>query len=317
MAQVLAFASGKGGVGKSVLAANLAYQLAQKGSSVVLADLDWGGSNTHTVLGVLNTHAGVGQYILERTRPLADFLVPLEIPGLHFLPGDGGIAGGANLPLPMKQKLLRELGALKADYVVLDLGAGSHSNTIDAYLSSHIGFVVTTPEPTSLLNAYALLKTALYRLMVQAVPPKSEARSLLTAYFTGRAEKTDGPGLDALVQSVRRLEAAQGERLAMARQRLRPRVALNMVMSDKELRLGARLRLITEKQLGLAIEYVSLIPWDEAVRSSVIDRKLLSITQPEGPFATAVSDLADEITRTGFDHTPPWGTYTDLETLAN
>jgi flagellar biosynthesis protein FlhG len=315
MATVLALASGKGGVGKTVLAANLAFLLTRRRRSVVLADLDWGGSNAHTVLGVLNNREGLGRYLLDKTRPLAEFVVTLDNPGLKFLPGDGMVAGGANVSHPMKHKLLRELAALDADYVVADLGAGSHSSTVDAFLSASVGLVVVSPEPTSLLNAYSFLKTALYRLMNRSVPAKSPARPLLAAHFTGRSQRTDGKGLDELVQEVRRLEPAHGERLAAARQGLRPRVVVNMTKDDQELNLGAKLRQVCERQLGLAVEYVSVVPWDEGVRTSVIERHLLCDSRPDSPFALAVSSLADRIVDTGFENTPPWGTYYDLEGL--
>lgn len=315
MSIVLPFASGKGGVGKSLLAANLADRLAALGKSVILADLDWGGSNAHTLLGILNTHAGIGDYMLDKQRRLDDLVVPLDVPGLGFIPGDGRVAGAANLPFVRKRTLIRELAALEADYVVLDLGAGTHFNTVDLFLTSHLGFVVTSPEPTAVLNAYAFLKTALYRLLAQSVPAKSEARELLRSYFTGRGFQGGREGLEAVLAQIRALSPGHAEKLAAAFARLRPRIVLNMRLEAEDLTLGARLRQVCESQLGVAIEYVALVPWDPAVRASVIDRKLLARHEPSSPFSRAVASLAKLIVERGFPDPPPLGTFDDLEAL--
>lgn len=316
MSLLVPLASGKGGVGKSVLAANLSLRLAASGKSVILVDLDWGGSNAHTILGVLNNQKGIGDYVIDKGQTLADLVVPLDTPGLSFIPGDGLIAGAANVPMVRKQKLLRELAALEADYVVLDLGAGSHLATIDVFLASPLGLVVTTPEPTAVLNAYSFLKTALYRLLLQSVPPKSEARARLQEFFTGRSSLTGGQGLDQLVMQLASLEPLHGERLTQARRRLRPRVVLNEAMDASELTLGARLRQVCERQLGLGIEYVGLIPFDASVRKSVIDRKPAVVQNPTGPFSRAVGLLADRLIHQSFAAEPPMGTFADLEDLA-
>lgn len=316
MSVLVALASGKGGVGKSVVAANLAHQLALREKTVVLVDLDWGGSNAHTLLGVPNTNPGIGQYMADKECRLTDLVIRLKTPGLSFIPGDGQAAGAANLPFVRKQKLLRELTTLEADYVVLDLAAGSHYNTVDVFLSSGLGLLVTTPEPTALLNSYSFLKTALYRLLSQSVPAKSEARAQILGYFSGRRTDTGARSLDQVIQAIQTEAPLLGEKLATARKRLKPRVLVNQLQGPEERNLGAKLRQICEQQLALAIGYGALVPWDPAVRPSVLDRKLVGEQHPEAPFSRAIANLADRILAGGFVTDPPIGTLADLEALA-
>lgn len=132
--QIIPIASGKGGVGKSLVAANLAIALAQSGKKTVLADLDLGGSNLHLLLGLRGIPFGIGTFF---TTPEADFerlLIDTDIENLRFIPGDSEIPGMANLKPAQKKALIRALLALEdTDVLVLDLGAGTSANTVDFF----------------------------------------------------------------------------------------------------------------------------------------------------------------------------------------
>jgi flagellar biosynthesis protein FlhG len=91
---IIPVASGKGGVGKSVITANLSVSLAEKGCRVVAVDLDLGGSNLHTCLGLDNNNPGIGDYLRAHYGDLDELLVDTYHPNLKFLAGDAGL----NLP---------------------------------------------------------------------------------------------------------------------------------------------------------------------------------------------------------------------------
>ncbi|MCG8477653.1 MAG: P-loop NTPase, partial [Spirochaetales bacterium] len=78
MQYLIPIASGKGGVGKSILAANLGIALAQQQKTVVLVDLDLGGSNLHTILGIRNRHAGIGHFIYRQAASLEELVVEMQ-----------------------------------------------------------------------------------------------------------------------------------------------------------------------------------------------------------------------------------------------
>ena len=163
MVNLLPIASGKGGVGKSSFAVNLAVTLAQKGKSVVLADLDFGGANLHTLLGLKNNHAGLGNFIYKQTDDFSSLLQQTSTPNLQFIAGDCLFPGTANMDYSSKRRIIKNLNALDADYVIMDLGAGTTYNTLDFYLLTYNSILVTTPELTSILNAYSFLKSAVFR----------------------------------------------------------------------------------------------------------------------------------------------------------
>src|SRR5512133_852904 len=151
---IVPVASGKGGVGKSLVAANLSIALTRLGKSVVLADLDLGASNLHVMLGRGSPQRGIGTFLSNEAVDFNDIIEDTDFPGLRFIPGDTEIPGLANIKNNQKNKLIKRLMALDADYLILDLGAGTGTNILDFFLASGQGLVVTTPSLTATLNVY-------------------------------------------------------------------------------------------------------------------------------------------------------------------
>ncbi|MEA1910988.1 MAG: P-loop NTPase, partial [Spirochaetota bacterium] len=191
MNTIIPIASGKGGVGKTIFTANLAITLAKMGKTVIAIDLDLGSSNLHTCLGIKNRHPGIGNFIYNKEISLDSLLVKTDIDHLYFIPGDSLIPGTANLQYFIKKKLLKGIQSLVADYILLDLGAGSSYNIVDFFLISQTGLLVTTPETTSILSAYAFLKSAMFRMLFRSFPHKSSEREIIHNFITQRMEGTD------------------------------------------------------------------------------------------------------------------------------
>ena len=175
---IIPVAGGKGGVGKSLITANLAIALSRMGHSVVAVDMDLGGSNLHSYLGLGNTNPGVGDFIKRRDGALDQYLVETRWPGLTFVPGDGRTPFMANLSFGEKMKLLKEIIGLSADYVLMDLGAGSSYNTLDFFRVSPYGLVITSIEQPAMMNMLSFLKNAVYRIMDRSLKDRHLARQL-------------------------------------------------------------------------------------------------------------------------------------------
>lgn len=313
---MLPVASGKGGVGKSVLSANLGIALAELGKTTVLVDLDLGGANLHTLMGIKNRHAGIGGLVYRTEANVEALVMETGIPRLFFVPGDTLLPGTANLEFHVKRKILRQLEALPADYVILDLGAGSSYNTVDFFLSSSSGLVVTIPEATAVLNAYSFLKTALFRALFRSFPPRGPERRMIVDFVS---RKIEGTGESFLTLEKRLAEAFPGTASAAAAQlsRLYPRVVLNMGKSNRDLAVGARLRDITSKNLGIAIEYVGFAPRDEAVPRSIQERKPALLARPDAPYCATVRAIARRIAETPVPAAPRlYQDNEDLEAVA-
>jgi flagellar biosynthesis protein FlhG len=169
-ATVIPVAAGKGGVGKTQIAANLAIALAQAGKKTIVVDLDLGGSNLHTHLGLPNRNPGLGDYLRTRKAELDELLVDTGVPGLQFIPGDARSPFMANIAYQQKRRLLRHLRALEADYLVLDLSAGASFNSLDFFALAPSGLLVTQAEFPSIMNMLSFLKQFVSRRIGRNAP---------------------------------------------------------------------------------------------------------------------------------------------------
>lgn len=158
LAKAVAIASGKGGVGKSNIAANIAATLSNTGRRVALFDADMGCANADLLCG-LNPQATLEDVIMGNKR-LAE--VMLKGPGgFRLIPGASGVAHLANLNALQRQSLLEQLDTLQqvVDIMLIDLGAGIGPDAVEFATSADTVLVVCTPEPTAITDAYGAIKT--------------------------------------------------------------------------------------------------------------------------------------------------------------
>lgn len=156
-ARTLAVTSGKGGVGKSVVALNVGIALAEAGHSVCLLDGNLGLGNIDLLCG-LNGYWNLA-HVLSGARTLRE--ITLQGPsGLQVIPGASGLIDVADCPLSAQQEVLRQLEELEYDheFLIIDTGTGIHRAVRQFVSNADLGLVVTTPEPTAIADAYATIK---------------------------------------------------------------------------------------------------------------------------------------------------------------
>lgn len=160
--KVLTITSGKGGVGKSSFAINLSLALQQQGKKVLLVDADIGMSNIDIMLGQ-RAKLSLSD-VINGNNTIEDIVVTTEA-GIKFISGGSGIKKFVELnPATAQNALLQIMDyAYSFDYVIFDTGAGMGENVLSFLLASQMVLVVTTPEPTSMADSYALIKTYNWR----------------------------------------------------------------------------------------------------------------------------------------------------------
>jgi flagellar biosynthesis protein FlhG len=162
--RTIAIAGGKGGVGKSTIAVNLAFAIARLGHRVTLIDADLGAANLHTMLGVVNPISSIADFLDHRVDTLDTLKTPVAAPTLTLVPGTSR-PGAADLSKTDKLRLLDAIAHLDADCAVIDVGAGSSLNVVDLFAAADHKLLVMTPQLPSLHNAYALLKACVHRVV--------------------------------------------------------------------------------------------------------------------------------------------------------
>ncbi len=155
--RVITVTSGKGGVGKSSISVNLAIALSRLGKKVVILDADFGLANIEVMLGIRPVHSLAD--LIFRGKSLSDIITPGP-ENVGFISGGSGIQELTNLTKDQIVYLIRKLVELDqtADIVIVDTGAGISDSVLEFVTASSEVLLVATPEPTSITDAYALLK---------------------------------------------------------------------------------------------------------------------------------------------------------------
>ena len=155
--RVIAITSGKGGVGKTNLAVNLAVALQLSGKHVMLIDADIGMANVNLLMGSVTNRSLID--LLDDEVTLED-VVEDGVAGVKYISGVAGIEAALNLNRNEQKKLHKKLGRCSelADIILIDTGAGLNRNVIEFVLAAEEVLLVTTPEPTALADAYAVIK---------------------------------------------------------------------------------------------------------------------------------------------------------------
>jgi len=291
--RIIPVASGKGGVGKSLVSANLSIALAKKNKKVILVDLDLGGSNLHLILGIRGLPEGLGTF-LSGTSEFSDIIFPTEFKNLSFIAGDAEIPEMANLKNTQKNKIVRHLKALKCDYLILDLGAGTSFNTMDFFLLSQHSLIITTPALTSSMNAYLFLKNALFRAMVSHFKKDSVAGKLLTKL------KKDGSSLQRLyipklLQKIQELDPENYINFEKWLKKFHPQIIFNMIEKPKDLDRAKRVRVSVRQYLGLDMQSLGVIYRDEVQDIALSSRLPVIIYKPNSVISEGINRIADKI----------------------
>lgn len=183
-ARIIAITSGKGGVGKTNIAANFAYIFSKMGKRVLLLDADTGLANIDVILGITPKYSLF--HVLHGEKTLSE--VTVQGPGgIKILPATSGIQEMAELSRDQKLTLLEELDGLSEslDFMFIDTAAGIAGNVMYFNMVAKEIVVVVSPEPTSLTDAYALIKllyrgyaTKRFMLLVNMVTGSNEAKEV-------------------------------------------------------------------------------------------------------------------------------------------
>lgn len=292
--QIIPVASGKGGVGKSLLSANLSIALGQAGKKVVVADLDLGASNLHLVMGQHTIpSASLGAWLTERSR-FEDVIAPTEYENVSFIAGDSQIPGLTSLKPYQKTRLMKSFQNIDADYLVLDLGAGTHQIILDMFLLSPQGIVVSAPTVTATLNGYLFLKNAVFRLMYTTYKKGTPGYEQLEML------RKDSTSLQRLYipKLIETLAAADPANTDLFRSRMaafRPRLVMNMIDDPKDADKAQRIRRSCSQYLGLDIEHLGIMYRDSLQDKALASQLPVIVYKPQAVLSQAIYRIAEKI----------------------
>ncbi len=281
--RIVAFASGRGGTGRSLLAANVAVYLAQAAKKVVALDADPAGGPLHQLLGASRPPRGFGDLLRGKATGLGELIVDTPIAGVGLVGGDGSAFGTAR-PRASAKMTLAAIAALAVDYVVIDLGPADSTLTIDLFLAADVPVLVTLPDPASIEATYRFVKSGfvrrlrttrgLDRLIANPSGPPPAALDLFRA-----VRGSSGPA-DKLEQEIRRY---------------RPSFVVNQTRTLPDLKLGGWMASAARRRLGHTLDYLGHVESDETVWLAARRHRSLVAEYPEGKASKNIERLGRRI----------------------
>ncbi|MGH7543779.1 MAG: P-loop NTPase [Gemmatimonadota bacterium] len=298
---MVAVGGGKGGVGKSFIAANLALALARReavSDRVVAVDLDFGGSNLNLLLGEPLPRAELGDFLDGRARDLDAIAQPTRVPRLRYVAGTFDMVTAVDPIRDRKLDLVRALVGLDARWVVLDLPAGSAPATLDFFFLGDVKLVVLNPEETAFSNAYGFLKNYLLRRLLTEFRDRPE----VVAFILGWYREEPAPEERRADRSVTTMATALAEEFPALRAELdgilrddTPLLVLNRTRGRREAAYLDRFQGVVETHLGLACRTLGVIHEDRRVRQAVRDGMPFLVAHPRHRITRDFEEWAERL----------------------
>jgi len=290
--RIWAIGGGKGGTGKSFVAANLGLHLASLDREVVLIDADLGAPNLHTLLGIKPSHPDLGDFLTGAVPSLEGAAVETPYRKLRLVKGSENILFIANVAHYRKLRLLRQIRQLQAPNVILDLGTGSSFNTLDFFLSANPGVVVTTPEPTSIENTYLFLKSCIMRVL-KLYMDHYKIRDLHQKMLD-QIEK-NSQSLYGFFRSLMESDRSYGTILYRALRTFRPCLVMNKARGPEDVQLGRSVADVARKYLLIDMKYLGVIPFDPDIADSLRALRPYYPDHRNSAAAKALRQMAEEL----------------------
>lgn len=290
---------GKGGVGKSFIAASLGAIFAEQGQKVVLVDLDLGASNLHTFLGMKNPQCGIDRYLNKTVKTLEDAVVPTAVSNLFIISSQHCSIEVANLFYTQKQKIIHAIRKLPFDCILLDLGPGTNYNTLDFFLTSNNGILIITPELTSIENSFRFIKAVYLRKLKQIIKQNTFSAAVKSA----SAELGDAATQSKdIIKIVLRYDPEKEDFLRNKLSELRFAFILNLFRKNIDPTLGDQIETVCNRHFYSTFEFLGNIRINDRISDVVPPDNLFVRKYPEAPASLDLTKIATNLQKTAQRH---------------
>ncbi len=289
---IWAVGGGKGGTGKSFLTSSIACSLALKGRRTVLVDADLGGANLHNFLGLPKPGRSLTDFF-EKKIDLNNIVVPTRIASLGLIAGSINSLDPERINHAQKQKLFRHIKALDVDKTLIDLGSGTHINTLDTFLFADRMIVVTVPEVTAIENMYQFIKSVHY-LKLKSIFKNHNLNTLVQDTWENRASYN----IHSLKDLVSHLKLGSNrirDILDREMSDFTVYIVMNKVRNPRDIMVGENLRRICMNLLGLRAIYSGYVSYDEGVLKSINKKEIFMLSSRLSPIIREIGQITENI----------------------
>jgi flagellar biosynthesis protein FlhG len=295
---IVAVGGGKGGVGKSIFSANFSVKLAQLGFKVLVIDLDLGCANMHTHFGIAMPKVSLSDFVVQNTCSFSEVIHQTAVPNVMLVPGGREetwgefLENGMDVLRPVWNAIFSAKTQLGADFVILDLGAGTSRFTIDFFNAAHLGVVTVLPEPTSIENAYVFMRTMLWQ-MLENVGHRFDMDEAMRD-VRAALQSAGGSFASGYADCLRKMAATHPEFVSAVFSALKGRnlgLIINQSRSQSDIDIGSSMEHISRRYFGFQADYLGYLNYDDSAWKSLRNRRLLVTDFPHSLLAKRLTKV--------------------------
>lgn len=286
--KIWAIGGGKGGVGKTLLSANLGVLLANKGHRVLSIDADLGAANLHTMFALEGSRLSLSSFLKGQVADIRNMISPTGIDGLDIISGARDSLDIADAGTAAISRLEDALLELDYDYVLLDIAPGTSSNMLEFFLMSDAGLLVTTPEPTSIENTYRFLK-CLFLKRIKHLINSGDSAELKEKLRKALDRNPRINTVADIVASIRQVDPERGVMLKEIMGRTCVNLVINKVRLPQDSTVGPQMEKACRAYFGIDISHLGDICSDSTVEDSIRLKKPLAAHFPQSPSTLAIA----------------------------
>jgi len=296
---IIAVGGGKGGIGKSIIATNIAAGLALSGKKVVLVDTDFGSSNLHALLGIYNPAHGFANLFQTNAMDPQSLLLDTQINNLQLICAAGDNPGSSDVDFETLNIVKNNIRNLTADYVFLDLAPGVSYSVVDFFNLAHTGLAITTPELTSIIKTFSYIRAVLFRKIGDAFKGNKDLLRLVDHSNPNNADM-ETHSIKILKEKLMAIDPKQVLVVETLVDSFKPCLIVNRVRYKKDLKAGANLIKLVKKFLGVEAVYLGYLIESDRVRDSVDEMRPFLIKEPDSKPGNNIHQIIDALTNTVF-----------------
>jgi len=292
MCEIWAVGGGKGGTGKSFISSSIAIHLAQSEKKVTLIDLDIGGANLHSFLGINQPKKSLTDFF-EKKIPLDKLKVKSGTKNLSFIAGDINSLASDSIRFSQKIKLFKHIKKLDSDLVIIDVGAGSRNIFIDTFLIADKKIAILSPDSLAVENLSHFIKNALFRKLMSTLQPYGfkEFVQLIWKNKENYRIKSLWEMIAWLKQNFPFIQEILEDELS----NFRIYFLLNQVKNRQEIALGSFIKNGFMRFLDLDTRYLGFVEYDENVGESLKKEESFMQVFPSSSTAQEISTCVQNL----------------------
>jgi len=289
---IWSLAGGKGGVGRSLLAANLGIQLARSGKRVVMVDLDLQGCNLHTYLGFQRLPRTLFDFATGAITLLSEAACETPTGNLRLV---GGVQHSdlREDPVAFVRRVVEQFPSLAADNVIVDCGSGRSPGTVAAFSEGTLGILITTPEPAAIESLYLFMEAHVRWCLVRAVTGEAMA-GIEQRMREAQIDPARSP-FRLFMTRLGRIDPDARERIARTLRHTRLELLVNQVRGEHDEESAASLASGFRKCFGLGLQMAGLIEHDPSALQAIQKRRSLSQQYPNAAATKGIARAANRL----------------------